>query len=143
MRPGFDGAPVVAGGDDHRVHAVHDALVVRGRPVGIRRGEGPGLDDAIPHLFAAERAESSARRECQFRNRIVQVAFASRRSARLERIFKWTRPPVICFHARRQAFAGGVDRVGAHRVAHIVDKMGQYVSSFCYFAGTSPLTCRQ
>ena len=51
VRPGFDRAPVVAGGDHHRVHAVHDALVVRGGAVGIGGGEGPGLDDPIPHLL--------------------------------------------------------------------------------------------
>ena len=51
VRPGFDGAPVVAGGNHNRIHAIHDALVVRGSPVGIRSGKRPGFDNPIPHLF--------------------------------------------------------------------------------------------
>ena len=60
MRAGFDRAPVVAGGDHHRVDAVHDALVVRGGAVGVGGGECPGGDDPIPHLFAAEICQKPA-----------------------------------------------------------------------------------
>ena len=56
---GLDGAPVVAGGDDHGVDAVHDALVVRGGAVGIELGEARRGDDAVAHLLARVRSRSS------------------------------------------------------------------------------------
>ncbi len=52
VRAGFRSAPVVAGGNHHRVHAVHNPFVVRGRTVGVRRGKCPRLQDAIAHLLA-------------------------------------------------------------------------------------------
>ena len=51
MGGGFDGAPVVAGGDGHGVHAVHDALVVGGGPVGIDLRQVAGQHHAIAHLL--------------------------------------------------------------------------------------------
>ena len=58
MRACFDRAPVVAGGDDHRIHTVHNAFVVGGCPVGISGGKSPGSDDAVAHIFSAEVIES-------------------------------------------------------------------------------------
>ena len=50
---GLDSAGVVAGGNDHGDDAVHDALVVGGRPVGICGGKGIGGDHFIDNLFPA------------------------------------------------------------------------------------------
>ena len=47
----LDRPPVVAGGDHDRIHTVHDALVVSGRPVRIGRGKGPGFDDPVSDRF--------------------------------------------------------------------------------------------
>ena len=75
MRAGFHRAPVVAGGDHHRVHAVHDALVVGGSAVGVGGGKGPGRDDAIAHLLGREYASkaSSSRRNGAARARQAAV----------------------------------------------------------------------
>ena len=45
----LDGPPVVTGRQRHGIHAVHDALVVGGGPVGIGVREISGNDHAIPH----------------------------------------------------------------------------------------------
>ena len=50
----FDGAPVVARGDDDRVHAVHDAFVVGRGAVGVGGGKSPGFNDPIADFFAEE-----------------------------------------------------------------------------------------
>jgi hypothetical protein len=52
VRARFNGAPVVAGGNDHRVHAVHDAFVVGGGAVRVHGGEGVGGDDPVADSFA-------------------------------------------------------------------------------------------
>ena len=57
MCAGFDGAPVVSGGDDHRVHAVHDAFIMGCGPVGICGGKGIGGDDPIPDFGSLEVAK--------------------------------------------------------------------------------------
>ena len=49
---GLDRPPVVAGGQGHRVDAVHDALVVGRGPVGVDRGELARDDDAVADLLA-------------------------------------------------------------------------------------------
>ncbi len=54
MRAGFHSPPVIARREHDRVHAVHDALVVRGRPVGVELREAAGGDDAIDNLRARE-----------------------------------------------------------------------------------------
>ena len=49
MRCRFDGAPVIAGRNGDGVHAVHDALVMRGRSVRIDHGQVVGRDNAVAY----------------------------------------------------------------------------------------------
>ena len=115
----FDGAPVVAGGDDDRVHAVHDAFVVGRGAVGISRGEGIGGDDAIAHGLAFEGFKSNG----QF------IDWDGTARARNSSICQIGQNPQMDFSAcdgfdlRRKFFTGRVDRVRAHRIAHIIDEM--------------------
>ncbi|MCY1555031.1 hypothetical protein D9M68_916520 [compost metagenome] len=53
MGAGFDRAPVVSGGDDDGIYAVHDAFVVRGGAVRVDGGKGIGVDDAVYDIIAA------------------------------------------------------------------------------------------
>ncbi len=116
VRSGLDGAPVVAGGHHHRVDAVHDALVVRGGAVGIGCSKRPGLHDAIAHLFAAESSNARASKGMLTRARASLdppgwrgcAAAPARRSV---------------FQPAGQVFQLRVDRVGAHRVAHVHDQV--------------------
>ena len=58
MGPGLDGAPVVTGGDDHRIDAVHDAFVVRRRTVGISGGKGIRLHNSVGDIVSGEIVKS-------------------------------------------------------------------------------------
>ena len=77
----------------------------------------PRLDDAIAHLFSAEIIEG------QLLRGMVQRARARRRSARLDRMRSMHPAAGEASTLRRQAFDHGVDRIGAHGVAHIIDQM--------------------
>ena len=57
MCPCFDGAPVVASGDDDRVHAVHDAFIMGSGAVRIHSRKGVGSDNAITDFFARKIAK--------------------------------------------------------------------------------------
>ncbi len=117
MRAGFYGAPVVAGGDHHGVHAVHDALVVGSGAIGVGGGEGPGGDNAVAHLFGGIIAEGE----------LIQVDGAARaRQAPVGQVGEDAQvhaPAADAFHQGGQALHGCVDRVGAHGVAHVVDQV--------------------
>ena len=58
MRARFDGAPIIAGGDDDRVHAVHDAFVMGRGAIRICGGESIRGDDAITDTVSAIAFES-------------------------------------------------------------------------------------
>jgi hypothetical protein len=50
----FDGAPIVACGDDNRVHAVHNTFVVSCGTIGVGCGECPRFNDPITDFFTGE-----------------------------------------------------------------------------------------
>ena len=51
VRTGLDRAPVVTGRQCHCIDAVHNALVMRCRPVGVYLGKIGRDDDAVTYLF--------------------------------------------------------------------------------------------
>ena len=53
MRARFDCPPVIPGSDQQRVNTIHDALVVRGRAVGIQLGEQSSLQNAVDNFRPA------------------------------------------------------------------------------------------
>ncbi len=117
VRPGFDGAPVVARGDDHRVDAVHDAFIMRGGAVRVSGGKRPGGDDPVAHCLGAEVIE------CQLSQwdgaaRPRQTAVSQvREDAQVH-------PPAgDGFNQRGEALDCRVDGVGTHGIAHVIDQV--------------------
>ena len=75
VRPGFEGAPVVARRNRHRVDPVHDAFVVRRRAVGIDCRERARLDNRPRDLIAAQIAGGQLlRRDHPFDSRFAAVS---------------------------------------------------------------------
>ena len=117
MRAGLDGAPVVAGGQGHRVDAVHHALVVRAGAVGVGVREPRGLRDPMRHLRAGE---------AEVRQRLEGDAAGGAREPQVGEIGEDAQPHPAAGDAldqRRDALAHGVDQVGAHRVLGIDDQV--------------------
>src|SRR5574341_135240 len=52
MGPSFNGAPIVTSRNDNGINPIHNALVMRCRPIGISRRKGPRLDYSIYDLPA-------------------------------------------------------------------------------------------
>ncbi len=117
MRARFDGAPVVAGRDHHRVDAVHNALVVRRRPVGVGGSEGPRLKYSLRDLLARVPVE----RQRVLRDRdlgagqppVGQVRQDAQPDAPARDFGDWP----------GEVFTRGVDHVRAHRVTHVVNQV--------------------
>jgi hypothetical protein len=114
---GFDGAPVVTCGDDHRIYAVHDAFVVGRGSVGIGSGKGVSRDDAISHILALE---------------VVKCKFLKGNSApgpRDSPVRQVGEDPQMDFSSRDRfdlrgkPLTGCVDRVRAHCVPDVIDEM--------------------
>ncbi len=117
MGAGLDGPPVVAGGDAYRVDAVHDALVMGGGAPGVDHGEGVGLGDELGRLPAgdARLLQRGRRNEAAGRGGapVGQIAQDAQ-----------VHPPAGQFgHARSHGLDGGVDGVGAHRVAGVIEQV--------------------
>ena len=117
MRAGFHRAPVVARGNHHRVDAVHNALVVGRGAVGVGGGKSPGRDDAVAHLLAAETAEGQG----FHRHGAAGAGYAA--VGQVGKDAQMHPPAGEGFQPGGKALARGVDRVGAHRVAHVVNQM--------------------
>jgi hypothetical protein len=117
MGAGLDRSPVVAGGDDNGVDTVHDALVVRRRPIRVDGGEGPGLDDPVAHALAGELGEGQRRHG--------NPAAAARQATvgQVRQNAQVNSPAGDRLQARGQPLGGGVGGVGAHGVARIVDQV--------------------
>ena len=112
---GLDGTPILAAGDGHGADGVHDALVVRGRPVRVGGGEVVGFDDASDHLSAlcgvtVVRHGLGAKAGFNPRHALCgQVGQDAEQDASTgERLDAW-----------RDQFGHGVDRVGTHRVPDV------------------------
>ncbi len=117
MGPGFNGAPIVARGDHHRVHPVHDALIMGRRPVRIHGRKGPGRNDPIAYRLG----------------RIV----IKRQLGQGDGAVHTHQPPVsqvredAQVHAplaqgldlRGQLLNRGVNGIGPHGIAHIIDQV--------------------
>jgi hypothetical protein len=125
MRRRFDGAPVVARREGNGINAIHDALVVRSGAIRIDAGEFIREDDAVTHFLAritlagqilgrdhAARAHHGAVGEVG-KNAQEDTAAGHR------------------FHQRGNAFAHGVDQIGAHCVARVDQQVHhQHVAAF-------------
>ena len=113
MRAGFDGPGVVAGGQHHGADAVHDALVVGGRAVGVGLGEVAGQHDAVAHRLTVNvgRPPDAARARQAAVGQVGQDAQIGAAAG-------------PCGDRRRQFFGHGVDGVGAHRVARVDNDVG-------------------
>src|SRR3546814_2289361 len=59
----LDGAPVIAGGDNNGVDAVHDAFVVGGGPIRVDGGESVCVDDTLDDILAGEEVRLERRSE--------------------------------------------------------------------------------
>ena len=117
MSARLDGAPVVAGSDDDRVHAVHDALVVGRCPVGVHGGEGVSGDNAIPDLFPGEIVKS----QLVHRNGAPGPGDPPVRQVRKDTQMDF--PARDRFYAGGQPLTGRIDRVRTHCISHIVNEM--------------------
>ena len=114
----LDGAEVLAERDEHGVDAVHHAFVVRAGAIRVALREDGGLLDALGQLFTAREALSIERlvghaADDRDRPSIGEVGQDAQAHA----------PARELADARREALAHRVDRVGAHRVAHVDDQM--------------------
>jgi len=117
MGPRFDGAPVVPRSEHDRIYAVHDAFVVRRGAVGIGGSEGPGLFDAEGDRFAAEATK---------RQRAFGDDDPGARQATIRQVAQNAQEDFAAGEPcdfRREALTGGVDGVGTHRVAHVVEQV--------------------
>ena len=117
VRACLNGPPVLPGGDGDCVHSVEDPLVVGRRPVGIDGGEGPGLDDPLHHPLAGEVVEGQ---------RVGRNGALGAGQPSLGQVGEDAQPdpPAGDFlDEGGQGLAGGVDRVGPHRVPAVVDQM--------------------
>ena len=117
VRAGFHRAPVVAGGDDDRIDAVHDALVVRGGAVRIDGREGVRVQDAFDDFFTAALfgreglgGDAHAGTGQAQIGQVRQDAQAHRAAGEL-------------FDQWRDRLGHGVDGVRAHGVAHVDDQV--------------------
>ena len=109
--------PVIAGGDNQRVYAVHDALVVGGGAVRVNHREVVSVENAFDHLLTLEcwRGEELGG-DADLRTGQTQVSQIGKDAqAHLG--------PGDFFDQRRDRLGHGVDRVGAHGITHIDDQM--------------------
>ena len=117
MRSGFDGAPVVARGDDDRVHAIHDAFVVSGGAVGVHCGESVGSDDAIADLFTAEIIER------QFFDRDGTTCTRNASICQVGENAQVDLSDSDSFDLWCESFTSRVDRICTHRIADVINEV--------------------
>ena len=117
MGPGLDRPPIVAGGNDHRVDAVHDPLVVGGGAIGVDGGQRVGVEDRFDDFRAAAPAG---------RQRVWRDPHPGTRKPQVRQVREdpqADRAAGDALDERRHGFGHGVDGVGAHRVAHVDDQV--------------------
>ena len=110
MGTGFDRAPVVAGRDRDRVDAVHDALVVGGRPVWVGGGDVARRDDRVADGLAIEITDGQA-----FRG-VADAGSHYRTICEVRQYSHRHGAAADLGHARRDGFADRVHEIGAHSV---------------------------
>ena len=106
-------APVVPGSDRESVDAIHDALVVRRRPVWIYAGNVTGKHDTVPNKFSIHAVAS----ECGQR-----IAHASLHDRSIGQIRKNSQRHIAAADVRYQRcdkLTDRIDEVGTHRVTGI------------------------
>ena len=117
VRPGFQTAPVVPGGDGDGVDPVHDAFVMRRRAIRIGHGKGVGVgnrrDDRCAIGVAGRKGGGRDQRLSPGAALVGQVAEnpQQRPSARQ------------CLQPGRNRLGGGIDRIRAHRITHVEQQM--------------------
>ena len=117
MRPGLDGAPVLAAGQGHGVDTVHDALVVGRSPVGVQGSEQMGLDDAAHDLLTGIVAKAQ---------QMGRDGAHGPRQAPVGQVGEDTKvypPAADLFDQGRQRLDSRVERVGPHGIAGIVQQV--------------------
>ena len=117
MRPGLDGAPVVARGDGDGVDAVHNPLVVGGRPVRVHRRKVGRDDDAVADLFARVVVSSQRR----VGNRAPGPG--ERAIRQVGKNAQEDLPAGDGLDQRRDAFAHSVGEIGPHGIAGIHEQV--------------------
>ena len=113
MRTGLDGPPVVAGRERERVNTVHDALVVRRRPVRVGARNIARENDPVTDDLRAEVAGREARQ---------RVAHARRHDRVVRQVAQDAQRDLAAAEfgeARRQCLAERVDQVGTHGVGSV------------------------
>src|SRR5699024_7129218 len=105
---GLDGAGVVTGGQCDGGDAVHDALVVGGRPVRVGLGQGGG-GDHVPHDLGSAELVGGQGGVAAHEALVGLVGQDAQQRA----------PAGQLGDAWGERLGHGVDRVGAHRVAHV------------------------
>ena len=117
MRSGFDGAPVIAGGQGNGINAVHDAFIMRGGAVGVHCGKGPSGNDIVTHLFTTKLVKSQVRganRTARSRQTPVrQIGQDAQQHPSAGN----------AFNPGGQSLHGGIDRVRPHGIAHIINQV--------------------
>ena len=58
MCSGFNGPPIITGGDSNSVDPVHNAFVVGCRSIWVGRGKGPGFKNRLGNLLTLHFASS-------------------------------------------------------------------------------------
>ena len=115
MRAGFNCSRVIAGGNNCCRDAVHDALVVGRRAVGIRCRERIGLEDLINDLSTFHGISRLAQRfflvDCACSGKSVSSEVGEDAQINFS--------ACDLLYVRCDRFCHGVDRVRAHRVADI------------------------
>ena len=117
MGAGFNGPPVIAGGNDNRINAVHDAFVVGGGAIGVDNRQRAGLDNALCHAFA---------RKSVCLQSVGCQAHGGAGQAQIRQIGENAQSHIAACHAfdkRGDGFRHGVDGIGAHGITDIHQQM--------------------
>ena len=108
---------VGTGSNHHGIHTIHNALVVGSSAVWVSGGKSPGCDNVIAHLFSPKIIKTQLREW-------NGAADARQTAVRQVREDAQQHPPACQrFDQRGQALHSGIDGIGAHSIAHIIDQM--------------------
>ena len=117
MGAGFDGAPILAGGERHRIDAVENALVVRSCAIGIGISESIGFDDPLCDRLAGELCAV----ECRNRDPAGGPGLAL--VAEIGEDAQQGPAPADRFQFGRERLAGCVHGVGPHCITRVQQQM--------------------
>ena len=125
--PGFHRPPVVAGRESDGVDAVHDALVVGRRSVGVDGRELAGDDDAVAHLLAVVAVVA------EVLDRDLHLGSHQRAIGQIRQNPEEDLAAGDTLDERSDAFAHGVDQIGAHGVAGVDQKVDHHHFDRCHW----------